>query len=88
MKTKKSFKTREKSSISSSSITELGPFFKDHRLKKGYSINELVQYADIKSTSALFRFEEGMGDLPLDRIYSLANVLEISPQELMNLLSK
>jgi transcriptional regulator with XRE-family HTH domain len=61
----------------------LGALFKAARVDRGYSIDELAQYADISPVSDLYKFELGQAEISLDRIYALANVLEISPRVLL-----
>jgi len=58
----------------------LGYRFKTVRLQKGLSIEELALHACIEPLSLIVQFEEGEIGLPLDRIYAIANVLEISPR--------
>lgn len=58
----------------------LGYRFKTFRLQKGLSVEDLAQHACIEPLSLIIQFEENKIDLPLDHIYALANVLEISPR--------
>jgi len=63
--------------------TTLGFKFKSIRIDKGYTLNFLSYHACIEPISLIHDFEEGVISLPLDHIYALANILEISPREVL-----
>lgn len=61
----------------------LGAKFKTIRVEKGYTYDYLAHHACIEPIGLIHQFEDGAIDLPLDYIYALANILEISPRLLL-----
>lgn len=68
-----------------SSISPVSILFRKAREDRGYSIEYVAQHAAIEPISKLYLFELGQVELPLDRIYALANVLEISPSLILSI---
>lgn len=61
----------------------LGAKFKAVRIEKGYTYDYLAHHACIEPIGLIHQFEDGVIDLPLNYIYALANILEISPRLLL-----
>lgn len=60
----------------------LARLFKDARLKKGLSLEDLALQAGLQ-TDELQAIESGHRPIPMDYIYFLSNVLGIDPQEVV-----
>ena len=60
--------------------SDLGFKFRDARLLKFYSLEFLAEHTGLSNADELLRFEQGIIHLPLNKIYALANVLELSPK--------
>lgn len=65
----------------------LGAKFKAERLAKRYSLEFLATHAEIATSEQLGKFEQGVAGLPLNRIYALANVLGLSPKNVLEWLA-
>ncbi len=61
----------------------LGAKFKNIRIEKGYTIEFVSHHACIEPRTLIYEFEEGHINLPLEHLYAIANILEISPRELL-----
>ncbi len=70
------------------SESKLSSLFKETRVQLGYPLEYVAVHAAIEPVSQLYFFEQGESELPLDRIYALANVLEISPSLVLSLIFK
>ncbi len=57
------------------------------RKEKGFSINELAQYANIENSKDLESYELGLKSIPLTDLYAIANILNIRPSEILKLIN-
>ena len=69
-------------------FNQLGRYFLSARVDKGYSMEFVVEHAQIESVTTLAQFEAEITSIPLDRIYALANVLQISPRVILEWIEK
>jgi transcriptional regulator with XRE-family HTH domain len=65
-------------------LVRLGDFFKAYRLKSGLSIDEVAQLLDLKP-AVYVGYEEGRQSMPLEDVFALTNLLNIAPEEVMDL---
>ena len=65
----------------------LGLKFREARQLKKYSLEFLSEHAVLSNADELLRFEQGITQLSLNKIYALANVLELSPKLVLEWLS-
>lgn len=64
---------------------EIGAIVCELRKKKGYNQEQLAELIGYTSRSSIAKVESGLVDLPLSKIYSLSNALDIPIYDLLNL---
>lgn len=65
-------------------LSRLGEFFKSHRLTSGLSVEEVAQLLELE-TSVYAGYEDGLHSMPLEDVFALTNLLNIAPEEVMDL---
>ena len=63
----------------SEALRKMGEFFKAHRLEAQLEPEQVVADLGLTSLTELFEYEEGVRQIPLDDIFSMANLYNISP---------
>jgi ribosome-binding protein aMBF1 (putative translation factor) len=65
---------------------KIGQFFRDHRLAAGLSEEQLASELGLQSPEVLTDFETGAQPIPLDTIFAMTNVLNIPPEDVIELI--
>jgi transcriptional regulator with XRE-family HTH domain len=64
----------------------LAAFFRKHRIASGLTIEEIAKGMGLEDSATLVSYESAQQPIPLDMIFSLTNFLNISPDEVLNLI--
>jgi ribosome-binding protein aMBF1 (putative translation factor) len=65
---------------------KVGQFFRDRRLAAGLSVEHLASELGLPSPEVLTDFETGAQPIPLDTIFAMTNVLNIPPEDVIELI--
>jgi transcriptional regulator with XRE-family HTH domain len=61
----------------------IGAFFRSHRLRAGITLEAASTHLELSSPLALEAYESGKNDIPVERIFVLANLYDIPPDEVV-----
>ena len=64
----------------------IAAFFRERRLASGLSLEQVATSIEHVEVSELEGYEAGISPIPLDLIFALTNVLNIAPEDVMNLI--
>jgi hypothetical protein len=64
----------------------IAKFFRDHRLSSGLSLEDAALALGLEESSTLLGYESGIDSIPLDMIFALTNLLNIPPEDTLNLI--
>lgn len=64
---------------------QIGNFFRMRRLEAGVSAETVAKELELASTDVLMAYETGRVSMPVDDIFALTNLLNIPPEEVMEL---
>ena len=64
--------------------TELAQLILESRRRSGFSAQDVADYLDI-SAEQLIAYESGQLAIPMDKIYAIANCLNISPRDILEI---
>lgn len=65
-------------------LKALGNHCRDHRIKRGYTIDRMYREGDQLSTSVIHRLENGVADTQISVFYRYAQVLDMPLKDLFN----
>lgn len=65
---------------------QIAEFFRRHREAAGLSPEMVAKELGLNSTDELLAYENGTQRIPLDEIFALTNVLNISPEDVLTLI--
>lgn len=66
-------------------LAKLGDFFRQQRVAAGLTEDAVVRALELESIETLRGYETGEIAIPLEDIFSLTNLLNVSPEEVMDL---
>lgn len=72
-------------SLASERRWKIAAFFREHRLLSGMSVEQAATAIDLEDASVLVAYEAAVDPIPLDMIFALTNLLNIPPEDTMNL---
>ena len=64
----------------------IAKFFRDHRVSSGLSLEAAALALGLDDSATLLAYESGIDSIPLDMIFALTNLLNIPPEDTMNLI--
>lgn len=65
---------------------KIANFFRAHRLQAHLSLETVAQDLGLEDSSILLAYEAAVDPIPLDIIFALTNVLNIAPEDTMNVI--
>lgn len=65
---------------------QIATFFKERRLGAGLTQAQVVQGLGLESIALLQSYEDGSQPIPLDDVFSLTNLLNVPPEDVMALI--
>jgi hypothetical protein len=65
---------------------KVGQFFRDRRLAAGQSVKHVASELGLQSHELLNDYETGAQPMPLDTIFALTNILNIPPEDVIELI--
>jgi transcriptional regulator with XRE-family HTH domain len=84
---KASFATARNPEISSvERRRQIAAFFRERRLASGLTIEQVAKAVGQLEAERLDAYETAIDPIPLDMIFALTNVLNIAPEDVMNLI--
>lgn len=66
----------------------LGAFFRSHRLENKMSEEEVAEALELASTDIVLGYETGRIAMPLEDVFSMTNLLNVPPEDVMDLIHK
>lgn len=69
----------------SARLSKLGDFFREQRLAAGVSEDAVMRALELESLDVLRGYESGEISIPLEDVFALTNLLNVSPEEVMDL---
>ncbi len=64
---------------------QIGTFFRNAREQAGLTPEAVAKELELDSTAILLAYESGRSSMPVDDIFALTNVLNIPPEDVMDL---
>ena len=64
----------------------IGQFFRDYRIAQGLQLERVAKDLGLAHASQLEAYESGAEAIPMDEIFALTNLLNISPSEVLSLI--
>jgi transcriptional regulator with XRE-family HTH domain len=61
----------------------IGQFFKEHRLAADMGSVQVAEYLGLSSVEQLLEYESGQRSIPLDDVFSLTNLYNIPPDQVV-----
>jgi transcriptional regulator with XRE-family HTH domain len=65
--------------------SKIGSFFRARRLSANLSPETVAQELELESATVLLAYESGRASMPVDDIFALTNLLNIPPEDVMEL---
>lgn len=64
---------------------KIGAFFREARVRVGLTPEAVAQELELKSSQVVLDYESGQTSMPVDDIFALTNLLNIPPEDVMDL---
>ncbi len=63
----------------------LGDFFRSHRQSEGLTLEQVTTALELESIEVLVGYESGRLAMPLEDVFALTNLLNVAPEDVMDL---
>jgi len=72
--------------LAEAASSQIGLLFHEFRIRRCLSMEEVVRHVEDLTVETLKAYEDGQESIPLDDIFALANILNVSPIQIQQLM--